>query len=60
MKKFLSSLAAIMVAVVMTLGHLPALEVQADSRVDGAGMTIAAGWFHSVAVLSDGSLWTWG
>ena len=59
MKRFFSSLVVIMVAVVVVVGYLQSLEVSAEGRVDGAGMTIAAG-SHSLVIQPDGSLWAWG
>ena len=49
-----------MVAVVMVFRYVPALEVRAEGRIDGAGMAIAAGCTHSLAVSQNGSLWAWG
>jgi uncharacterized delta-60 repeat protein len=45
-----------------TLGN--GTKVDARSAVAPAGLTnvrgLAAGWYHSAAVLDDGSVWTWG
>ena len=56
---------AVMMAVLLVMGivdvwALPVREVSAEGRVDGAGMTISAGFNHSFAILPDNSLWAWG
>ena len=56
---------AVMMAVVLVMGiagvwALPVREVSAEGRVDGAVMTIAAGYNNRFVILSDGSLWAWG
>ena len=60
MKRFFSSLAAVIVAVVMMFGYVPVVEVRADGMVSCRQMTIAAGITHSMAIMSDGNLWAWG
>ena len=60
MKRFLSSLAAIMVAVAMVVGYVPALEVRAEGMANCTGLTFDAGAAHSIAIRTDGNLWAWG
>ena len=59
MKKFISRLMAVMVAVVMVFGNVPTIEVQAEARIDDARIAIATSGNHR-AILVDGDLWLWG
>jgi len=49
--------AVCLVLMVLLVLSLVPITAQAEGRVDGAGMTIAAGSGSSFAILPDGSLW---
>ena len=59
MKRFFRSLAAVMVAVVIVFGYVPAIEVHADDRSGESRVSIATSGGHW-AKLVDGDLWLWG